>query len=133
VAKTKKSTDSTKKKKIKNKVEKGVINIKSTFNNTIISASDLNGNVIALSSPGQIGYKGARKSTAYAATKASEDLYDKINRMGMTEVDIILKGIGPGRQAAVKGLKVAGLRINKLIDKTPVPHNGCRPKKKPRN
>lgn len=133
MAKTKKSTDSTKKKKIKNKVEKGVINIKSTFNNTIISASDLNGNVIALSSPGQIGYKGARKSTAYAATKASEDLYDKINRMGMTEVDIILKGIGPGRQAAVKGLKVAGLRINKLIDKTPVPHNGCRPKKKPRN
>lgn len=126
-------TETTKKKKSKLKVEKGIINVKSTFNNTIVSASDLNGNIVAISSPGQIGYKGARKSTAYAATKASEDLYEKIAKIGMKEVDIILKGIGPGRQAAVKGLKAAGLRINKLVDKTPVPHNGCRSKKKPRN
>jgi len=132
VAKTE-TSDTVKKKKSKLRVEKGIVNVKSTFNNTIVSASDLNGNIVAVSSPGQIGYKGARKSTAYAATKAAENLYEKISKVGMNEVDIILKGIGPGRQAAVKGLKAAGLRINKLVDKTPIPHNGCRPKKKPRN
>lgn len=123
-------TKSTKKKKIR--VTKGVVNVKSTFNNTIVSASDEQGNVVAISSPGELGYKGSRKSTAYAATKAAEDLVEKLAKVGMIEAEVIIKGVGPGRQAAVKGLKAKGLNITKLIDKTPVPHNGCRPDKRPR-
>lgn len=122
-----------KRKKIKVKVPKGLIFVKSTFNNTIVTAADEKGNVIAIASPGQVGFKGSRKSTAYAATKAAELLVEKLQKFGMTEAAVTIKGIGPGRQAAVKGMRVAGLKITKLIDSTPVPHNGCRSKKKPRN
>ena len=122
-----------KRKKIKTKVSKGLVFVKSTFNNTIISAADEKGNIIAIASPGQLGFKGSRKSTAYAATKASELLVEKLQKFGMTEAAVTIKGIGPGRQAAVKGMRAAGLMITKLIDNTPVPHNGCRPKKRPRN
>lgn len=121
------------KKKARIKVASGIINIKSTFNNTILSASDENGDILITSSAGKIGFKGSRKSTAYAATKAAENLYSEIQKLGMKEAVVIVKGIGPGRQAAVKGLRSAGLKINKLIDRTPIPHNGCRSKKKPRN
>ena len=122
-----------KQKKVKKKVSKGLVFVKSTFNNTVISAADEKGNIIAIASPGQIGFKGSRKSTAYAATKASELLVEKLQKFGMTEAAVTIKGIGPGRQAAVKGMRAAGLKITKLIDRTPVPHNGCRSKKKPRN
>jgi len=122
-----------KRKKIKVKVPKGLIFVKSTFNNTIVSAADEKGNVIAVASPGQVGFKGSRKSTAYAATKAAELLVEKLQKFGMTEAAVTIKGIGPGRQAAVKGMRAAGLKITKLMDNTPVPHNGCRSKKKPRN
>lgn len=122
-----------KRKKIKVKVPKGLIFVKSTFNNTIVTAADEKGKVIAIASPGQVGFKGSRKSTAYAATKAAELLVEKLQKFGMTEAAVTIKGIGPGRQAAVKGMRAAGLKITKLIDSTPVPHNGCRSKKKPRN
>lgn len=123
----------TKKKKTKIKYPTGIINIKSTFNNTLLSASDESGNIISTSSAGKIGFKGSRKSTAYAATKAAENLFSEVQKLGMKEAVVIIKGIGPGRQAAIKGLRSAGLKINKLIDRTPIPHNGCRSKKKPRN
>lgn len=129
----KKSTTTKVKKKAKLNIPKGIIYVKSTFNNTILSATDTTGNVIASSSPGQVGHKGSRKSTAYAATKTAEALVDKLQKLGMEEAKVIIKGIGPGRQAAVKGMRAAGIRITKLIDRTPVPHNGCRPKKRPRN
>lgn len=122
-----------KRKKVKIKVPKGLIFVKATFNNTIVSAADEKGNVIAVASPGQVGFKGSRKSTAYAATKAAELLVEKVQKFGMTEAAVTIKGIGPGRQAAVKGIRAAGLKVTKLIDSTPVPHNGCRSKKKPRN
>lgn len=121
------------KKKSKKTVGKGVVYVKSTYNNTIITATDEAGNTVASSSPGQIGYKGSRKSTAYAATKSAEHLVEKLQGVGMSEAELVLSGIGPGRQAAAKGLRAAGLRITKLFDRTPVPHNGCRPKKQPRN
>lgn len=125
--------ETVKRKKVRIKVPKGMVFVKSTFNNTIVSAADEKGNIIAVASPGQIGFRGSRKSTAYAATKAAELLVEKLQKFGMTEAAVTIKGIGPGRQAAVKGMRAAGLKITKLIDSTPVPHNGCRSKKKPRN
>ena len=120
------------KKKIRRQMSKGVVYIKSSYNNTIISVADYSGNVIAQSSPGVIGYSGSRKSTAYAATKAAEDAVSKISKFGLKEVSVIVKGTGMGRQAAVKGLKAAGLKISSLSDHTPIPHGGCIPKKRPR-
>lgn len=122
-----------KKKKDKIKLDKGVVNIISTYNNTIISVADLDGKVISWSSPGVIGYKGSKKSTAYAATKAAEDAIKKaVDGVGLKEVLVVVKGAGLGRQAAVKGVKSSGIRITSLSDRTPIPHNGCRPKKRPR-
>src|SRR3989338_1349169 len=122
-----------KKKKEKLKLEKGVVNIISTYNNTIISVTDVEGKVISWSSPCVIGYKGSKKSTAYAATKAAEDALKKaVDGVGLKEVQIVVKGAGLGRQAAVKGVKASGIRITSLSDRTPIPHNGCRQKKRPR-
>ena len=120
-------------KKSKKNISSGVVTVLATFNNTIISIADENGEVLVQGSPAVVGFKGSRKSTAFAATKAAVDAAQKaIKKYGLKEVKAILKGPGAGRNAAVKGLDSAGLKVTMLIDKTPVPHNGCRPRKIPR-
>lgn len=127
-----------KKDSVKKKPKKGVqiskvtVYVKSTYNNTVVSIADLDGNILAWSSPGVIGYAGSRKSTAYAATKAAEDAVEKAAKYGIKEAQVIVKGAGMGRQAAVKGIRSAGLKISQLSDHTAVPHGGVRPRKLPR-
>jgi len=111
---------------------KVLVKIKATYNNTIISVTDHDGNVVSTSSPGAIGFKGSKKSTAYAATKAGEEAARKANEMGAREAEVIVKGIGIGRQASVKGVRSGGLKITALADHTPVPHGGCKPRRMPR-
>lgn len=120
-------------KKAKRNVSSGVATVWATFNNTIISIADENGEVLVQGSPAVVGFKGSRKSTAFAATKAAIDTAQRaIKKYGLKEVKVILKGPGAGRNAAVKGLDSAGLKITTLADRTPLPHNGCRPRKAPR-
>jgi small subunit ribosomal protein S11 len=131
-AKSKKKIKS--KKVVKKRVEKGMAMIQATFNNTIITLTDEDGNALIQGSPSVVGFGGARRSTAFAATKAAQDTAEKaIKRFGLKEVKVFVKGAGSGRNAAVKGLDAAGLRITYLADRTPIPHNGCRPRKAPRN
>lgn len=122
----------TEKKKKKAQVQKAKVFIKSSYNNTIVSITDYDGNVLAWGSPGNVGFKGSKKSTAYAATKAAEEAVLKAQKNGVREAIVIIKGAGMGRQAAVKGLRQAGLKITSLSDFTPVPHGGVTPRKKPR-
>ena len=120
-------------KKTKKNISNGVVTVLATFNNTIISIADENGEVLVQGSPTVVGFKGSRKSTAFAATKAAVDAAQKaIKKYGLKEVKVVLKGPGAGRNAAVKGLDSAGLKITTLTDRTPIPHNGCRPRKAPR-
>lgn len=120
------------KKKKKRKVSKGHAYIKASFNNTIVTLTDTEGNVLATSSPGEVGFKGSRKSTAFAATRAAQNAAEKARRFGLEEVKVYIKGPGSGRNAAVKGLDSAGIRVTLLTDITPIPHNGCRARKMPR-
>lgn len=124
-------TNTTKKKDRRSSPEVLVF-VNANFNNTIVTITDLEGKVLATSTPGIIGYSGARKSTAYAATRAAEDAVVKAQKYGIREAKVYIKGPGPGRNASVKGLSSAGLRITLLSDVTPLPHNGCRPRKQPR-
>lgn len=127
---TKKKT--TRKRRIRKNVARGVANIHSTFNNTIVTIADEQGNVLAWSSAGALGFKGSRKSTPYAAQLASEAAARAAVEHGMKTVKVNVKGPGPGRESAVRALQVAGLEISVIDDVTPVPHNGCRPPKRPR-
>ena len=121
------------KKTTKGNVQSGIATIQSTFNNTIITLADENGEVLGQGSPSMVGFKGAKRSTAYAATKAAMDVAERvIKKYGLRDVKVIIKGPGAGRNAAVKGLDSAGLKVTMLMDKTPIPHNGCRPRKIPR-
>jgi small subunit ribosomal protein S11 len=120
------------KKKIKRAYTKGVAHIHSTFNNTIVTISDEAGNVIAWSSAGAMGYKGAKKSTPFAAQQAAEACAKVAVEQGLTTVDVDVKGPGPGRESALRSLQAAGLQIQTITDTTPIPHNGCRPPKRPR-
>lgn len=127
-----KKTTTPRKKKIKRAFTKGVAHIHSTFNNTIVTISDEQGNVIAWSSAGAIGYKGAKKSTPFAAQQAAEACAKVAVDQGLTIVDVDVKGPGPGRESALRSLQAAGLQIQTITDTTPIPHNGCRPPKRPR-
>ncbi|MCX6796986.1 MAG: 30S ribosomal protein S11 [Candidatus Doudnabacteria bacterium] len=120
---------SSKKKKTKNKVTKGKIYINSTYNNTIVSLTDMAGNVILWGSAGKIGFKGSKKSTPYAGQKTMEDVLAKLKERGLLEVDVLIKGIGSGRESAVRALQGSGLNILTIKDQTPIPHGGIRPKK----
>ena len=122
----------TRKKKIKRSFTRGVSHIHSTFNNTIVTICDAQGNVLCWSSAGAIGYKGSKKSTPYAAGQASEAAARAAYEQGIRQVDVDVKGPGPGRESAVRSLAVAGLQVLSIVDTTPIPHNGCRPPKKPR-
>jgi small subunit ribosomal protein S11 len=118
-----------KKKKAKAKVTKGKIYINSTYNNTIVSLTDMAGNVLLWSSAGKIGFKGSKKSTPYAGQKTMEDVLSRLKERGLQEVDVLIKGIGSGRESAVRALQGSGLSILTIKDQTPTPHGGVRPKK----
>jgi small subunit ribosomal protein S11 len=121
-----------KKGKIRKNVVRGIAHIKATGNNTLVTITDLNGETLAWDSAGTIGFKGARKSTPFAATRAAETSGSKVRKMGMSEVEVRIKGAGAGRESAVNGLVAAGIRVTAVEDHTPVPHNGCRPRKRRR-
>lgn len=120
------------KKKIAKNVPSGIASVKATFNNTIISISDPSGKVVAWASAGKVGFSGSRKSSAFAATVAAQNAAKIAAGCGMKEVEVCLRGPGAGRESAVRGLLSAGLQVTSIKDKTPVPHNGCRPKKRRR-
>ena len=128
---TKKKTTKIKRRERKN-VEYGVAHIRSTFNNTIISIADDQGNIISWSSSGNIGFKGSRKSTPFAAGLAAEAAGKVAVDHGMKQVEVFVKGPGAGREAAIRSLQAAGLEVNMIKDVTPIPHNGCRPSKRRR-
>ncbi len=127
----KKKVTRTKKREKKN-VERGVAHIKSTFNNTFISITDLDGNSISWSSAGNVGFKGSRKSTPFAAQLAAENAAKVAMDHGMRQLEVYVKGPGAGREAAIRSLQAAGLEVNAIKDVTPIPHNGCRPPKRRR-
>ena len=121
-----------KKVKIKKKVRNGHVNISSTFNNTIISFSDQKGNVVSWASAGNVGFKGSRKSTPFAAQQAAEEAARKAMEHGVRRVDVQVKGPGSGRETAIRSIQNTGIEITGIKDMTPVPHNGCRPPKRRR-
>ncbi len=118
-----------KKKKSKSKLTKGKIFINSTYNNTIVSVTDLTGNVIMWCSAGKIGFKGSKKSTPYAGQRTMEDVLSRVRERGLVEVDVFIKGIGSGRESAVRAIQGSGLNVLTIKDQTPIPHGGIRPKK----
>lgn len=120
------------KRKEKKNIVSGVAHVNSTFNNTMITISDAQGNVVAWSSAGLMGFKGSRKSTPYAAQMAAEDAGKKAQEHGMKDLEVWVKGPGSGRESALRGLQSAGFSIRSIKDITPVPHNGCRPRKRRR-
>ncbi|PKK96637.1 MAG: 30S ribosomal protein S11 [Tenericutes bacterium HGW-Tenericutes-3] len=122
----------TTKRKARKNIPLGVAHIHTTFNNTIVTITDVDGNAIAWSSSGALGIKGSRKSTPYAAQMSAEAVAKTAMDNGMIKVEVAVKGPGPGREAAIRSLQAAGLEITAIRDVTPVPHNGCRPPKRPR-
>lgn len=120
------------KRKTKRTVEKGIAFVKSTFNNTVITITDLNGDTLCWSAAGVVGFKGARKSTPFAAQRAAENCADKAKKFGIKEVDVRVKGAGSGRESAIRAFQAAGIKVRSIEDVTPLPHNGCRPRKRRR-
>ena len=118
-----------KKKKSKSKVTKGKVFINSTYNNTIISVTDMTGNVLIWGSAGKIGFKGSKKSTPYAGQRVMEDVLARLKERGLNEADVFIKGIGSGRESAIRALQGSGMTILTIKDTTPTPHGGVRPKK----
>ncbi|GAB4326137.1 MAG: 30S ribosomal protein S11 [Phototrophicales bacterium] len=131
MAKGKKGGRRSAKKVLKN-IPYGQAHIYATFNNTIVSMTDQSGNVISWSSAGTSGFKGSRKSTPYAARLAAQSASEAAQQHGMKEVDVFVKGPGPGREAAIRSIQSSGLKVRSITDKTPIPHNGVRPPKKRR-
>lgn len=121
------------KRRVKKNVVEGVAHIHSTFNNTIVTITDVVGNTVSWSSPGSLGFKGSKKSTPYASGVAAEAAGRAAVEAGMKQVQVVVKGLGPGRETAIRSLQTAGLEITAIDDVTPIPHNGCRPPKRPRS
>jgi len=128
----KKAAKGSKAKKEKRSVQTGIINIQSTFNNTIVTVTDNDGNVVASSSSGRKGFKGSRKSTPFAAQMAAQDALRQAMDQGMRTAEVRIKGPGVGREAALRALQVEGFSVSVIRDVTPIPHNGCRPPKRRR-
>ena len=122
----------TRKKKVKKNIPEGTVHIHATFNNTIVTITDKDGNVVTWAAPGALGYKGSKKSTPFAAGQAAEEAGRKAYDMNMRKVEVYVKGLGPGRETAIRSLQTAGLEVTAIYDVTPIPHNGCRPPKRPR-
>ena len=120
------------KKKVKRSLSSGQVHIMASFNNTIITVTDTQGNTVAWGSAGSAGFKGSRKSTPFAARLAAEQAGKAAQQLGIQEVDIFVKGPGPGRENAIRAIQALGIRVRSIADITPIPHNGCRPPKKRR-
>ena len=121
-----------KQKKIRKNVGRAIVHVKASFNNTVITVTDVNGETLGWASAGTIGFKGSRKSTPFAATRAAEEAAGKAKKLGVHEVEVHVRGAGSGRESAVTALQNAGLKVTAIEDHTPIPHNGCRPRKKRR-
>ncbi len=121
------------KRKVKKNIPEAQAHIHSTYNNTVVSITDKDGNVISWASAGTIGYKGSKKKTPFAAGQAAEAAAGAATASGVKKVEVFVKGLGSGRENAIRALQTAGLEITAINDETPVPHNGCRPPKRPRN
>ena len=121
------------KRKVKKNIPEAQAHIHSTYNNTVVSITDKDGNVISWASAGTIGYKGSKKKTPFAAGQAAEAAAGVATASGVKKVEVFVKGLGSGRENAIRALQTAGLEITAINDETPVPHNGCRPPKRPRN
>jgi small subunit ribosomal protein S11 len=122
----------TKKKRVRRNVIRGIAHIKATFNNTIVTMSDVNGEVLCWATAGTSGFKGSRKSTPFAAQRAAETVAEKSAKMGMKEIEVRVNGPGSGRESAITGLQSSGITVRSIEDVTPLPHNGCRPRKRRR-
>ena len=120
------------KRKVKKNVPEGKAYIHSTFNNTIVTITDNDGNAISWASAGTLGFKGSKKSTPFAAGMSAEQAGKVAYDLGMRKVEVFVKGLGPGRETAIRSLQTAGLEVTSITDVTPIPHNGCRPPKRPR-
>lgn len=118
-----------KSKKIKKQILKGRANVKCTYNNTIVNVSDLSGSVLGWASSGLLGFKGAKKATPYAATQVVANVSEKVKKYGVKELEVYVKGVGSGREASIRALANNGFELTLIKDETPIPHNGCRPKK----
>ena len=132
MAKTDKKNNDTKKKQKKDYSPNGIVHIKSSFNNTIVTIADTNGNAVSWSSSGSMGFRGSKKSTPYAAQIATDTAGKKAYDLGLRKLDVMMKGPGSGRESALRALQNIGFSISNIKDVTPLPHNGCRPKKKRR-
>lgn len=121
-----------KRKKIRRNVNKGVAYVKATFNNTIVTMTDVNGDVLCWATAGTVGFKGSRKSTPFAAQRAAETVAERAAKLGVKDIEVRVKGPGSGRESAITGLQSSGLSIKSIEDVTPLPHNGCRPRKRRR-
>jgi len=119
-------------KKEKKIVQAGIAHVQASFNNTLVTITDMSGNAVSWSSAGSLGFKGSRKSTPFAATRAGEAAGRKAMEHGMRQIDVYVNGPGSGRESAVRALQSVGLRVNLIRDVTPIPHNGCRPPKRRR-
>jgi|APSaa5957512622_1039677.scaffolds.fasta_scaffold00021_39 small subunit ribosomal protein S11 len=118
-----------KKKNLRRQIQRGRAYIRSSYNNTVVSLTDLHGNLLAWSSSGLLGFKGAKKATTYAATQVAADVDEKVQKYGLRDIEVYIKGVGSGREAALRALAQKGYGITKIKDMTPIPHNGCRSKK----
>lgn len=118
-----------KKKKLKRQISKGQAHIKCTYNNTMVMISDANGGMLAWSSSGLLGFKGAKKATPYAATQVVHDVSEKVKKYGVRELEVFVRGVGSGRESSIRSLANKGFELTAIKDVTPIPHNGCRPKK----
>ena len=122
----------TRKKRVKKNIDTGIAHIRSTFNNTIVTITDIQGNAISWSSAGALGFRGSRKSTPFAAQMAAEAAAKSAQEHGIKTLEVTVKGPGAGREAAIRSLQAAGIEVTAIVDVTPVPHNGCRPPKRRR-
>ena len=132
MAKTTTTKKVIRKRREKKNVEKGAVHIRSTYNNTIVTITDTNGNAVSWASAGEMGFRGSKKSTPFAAQTASETAGKLAADQGMKTVEVYVKGPGPGRESAIRSLETAGLQVTMIKDVTPIPHNGCRPPKRRR-
>lgn len=127
-----KKTTATRKRRDKKNIERGTVHIQSTFNNTIVTVADMQGNAISWASAGEMGFKGSKKSTPFAAQTAAETAAKAAMEHGLKTVEVYVKGPGSGRESAIRALETVGLQVTLIIDVTPIPHNGCRPPKRRR-
>jgi len=123
------STKASSKKLSRKKLDAGILHVQSTYNNTTLLLSDMKGNAVATSSSGALGFKGAKKGTPFAAAKAAEVLAEKAEQMGMKKLSVVVKGVGSGRESSIRSFIAKGIQIDAITDRTPVPHNGPKPRK----